>query len=172
MSLIPIPTHKDIIQAIGDLKNRTPRISPRLQYILSPFAYNMVMKTCDPSEDIVMDQNIQEAAEKLAAVTHEDVNKIADSLKNLTEKTDKASKAIQDLANANLRRATDADNNAQKILRERKPGEEISIKDIQKIYGKNWKKALGCIPLPDQVAPRDKKKAKASRKARRKNRKK
>ena len=83
-----------------------------------------------------------------------------------------SSMKLQESINNNLSRTTKADEKASKILRDLAPGEQISVKDIKKIYGKNWKKSLACTPLEGQVAKRDKKKAKAKKKSRQKNRRK
>ena len=79
---------------------------------------------------------------------------------------------LQEKLNANAKQVAKKDEEAAKILREMKPGQSISIKDIKKIYGPNWRKVLPSIPLPGETKKRDKKKAKQVKKSRRQNRRK
>lgn len=80
------------------------------------------------------------------------------------------SEILQDTLNNNVQHIDKQDKQATKILRDLKPGEQISVKDIKKIYGKNWKKSLACTVLPGQIPKKDKNKAKMAKKSRQKNR--
>lgn len=92
-----------------------------------------------------------------------------EAIESVNKKT-KENQKLMDKFNGTLQKIHMDDQEAIKILRDHKAGDEISVKQIKKIYGPNWKKTLACIPLPDQIAKRDKKKAKAVRQARKKNR--
>ena len=96
---------------------------------------------------------------------------INDGLEAMSNQTNLATKAMNKL-NHRMKKIDKDDQVAAKILREHNAGEEISIKDIKKVYGKNWEKSLACTPLDGQVAKRDKKKAKQAKKSRKLNRRK
>lgn len=153
--------------------------------VLAPGTYNINANNRSETITVTKETSMSYDAES-TPLSREDLNKaleaakgsdmnISESLQQTKLKSEQKELIneqwdLQDAINANMQRIDKQDQAANKILKDLKPGEEISVKDIKKVYGKGWKKSLACTPLAGQVDKRDKKKAKQIKKSRKLNR--